>query len=481
MSNPSLIHRSNANSSLYNTIKARNSKQNVYDYVNEGESNICPVARSKVIVNPTTSMSSGGNQTIKFELPNFGLLEDLYLQTKFLQGSTNVADGSTDTALVDFAGAFAFTRVRITYQNSTLWEATPEALLCGLYSRADSERGVQLDAMLGSAPLGAASNTSTELIGRRALASANGGQVLSCPLKAWFTESLGRAWDLYSLSSRAYVEVDYRANGDVHEVADSTKCLFDDCNLVCYMAELSPEELVRYQSSNYAPNSVSSQLAYNTTLFSDSISSPVLITSTSTAGNKIKIQSISGLCRRLFVFATLDSVRSSATAKSYMSSVDLSQVQLLANNQIIYELENCGVGVDSLASLSAGNGYHTDAVVEAFRNNMPMGFRGNNADNETTTTYSVPDPITSGFGFTKGGKFSPAHVKVINFGYNPNDRASADGSLSLSQLGNPEISVKFPTGTSDVAHTLHVVAEILTIATYNTSSTGSINFKVITE
>ena len=32
MSNPQLIHRANENSSLYNTIKARNSKQNVYDY-----------------------------------------------------------------------------------------------------------------------------------------------------------------------------------------------------------------------------------------------------------------------------------------------------------------------------------------------------------------------------------------------------------------------------------------------------------------
>ncbi len=477
MSNPSLIHRSNANSSLYNTIKARNSKQDVFSYVNEGESNICPVARSKVIVNPTTSMASGGNQTIKFELPPFGLCEDMYLQTKFLQGGTN-ADGSNDVALVDFAGAFSFTRVRITYQNATLWEATPEALLCGLYTRADASKSVQLDTMLGSAPLGAAAAVGS-LIGRRALASVNGGQVLTCPLKAWFTESLGRAWDLYSLSSRAYVEVDYRANADLHEVADSTKCLFDDCNLVCYMAELSPEELVRYQANNYAPNSVSSQIGYSTTLFSDSISSPVIITATSTAGNKVKIQSISGLVRRLFVFATLVTDRSSATAKSYMSTVDLAQVKLLANNQSIYELENCAVALDNL-SVSAGNGFHTDGVLEAFRNNLPMGFRGNNSDNETTTTYSVPDVVTTGAGTTKGGKFSPAHVKVINFGYNPQDRASADGSLSLSQLGQPEIEVKFPTGTSG-AHTLHVVAEILNIATYNVSSNGSINFKVITE
>ena len=55
MSNPQLIHRANENSSLYNTIKARNSKQDVFSYVNEGELNASPYAKTRVIVNPTTS------------------------------------------------------------------------------------------------------------------------------------------------------------------------------------------------------------------------------------------------------------------------------------------------------------------------------------------------------------------------------------------------------------------------------------------
>ena len=48
MSNPQLIHRANENSSLYNTVKARNSKKNVFDYVNEGELNVCAYAKSRV-------------------------------------------------------------------------------------------------------------------------------------------------------------------------------------------------------------------------------------------------------------------------------------------------------------------------------------------------------------------------------------------------------------------------------------------------
>ena len=97
MSNPQLIHRANENSSLYNTIKARNSKQNVYDY--SSESNICPVARSKIIVNSQTSLSADGNQTVKFILPNFGFLEDLFLQTKFTQGPLQMDKNSTNPDL----------------------------------------------------------------------------------------------------------------------------------------------------------------------------------------------------------------------------------------------------------------------------------------------------------------------------------------------------------------------------------------------
>jgi len=63
---------------------------------------------------------------------------------------------------------------------------------------------------------------------------------------------------------------------------------------------------------------------------------------------------------------------------------------------------------------------------------------------------------------------------------NPDDYSSADGSLALSQVNVPELELKFPTGTSG-AHTVHVVAEIITLSTYNTSATGQINFKSISE
>lgn len=475
MSNPSLIWRANQNSSLYNTIKARNSKQNAFDYAVQGEKNICPVARSKIIVNPTTSMNATAQQVVKFQLPNHGILNDLYLQTKFISAQdTNVSSGgANDGALVEFAGAFATTQIRLVYNGATVWECTPEWIMCDAYTKATKEKASQLDAMLGGGILGAANDTLASVTGRRLAFSCGGGITLGCPLKGFWSDGLGRGLDLYSLSSPMFLEVSYRANSECHEILDTAAKAadFSDANLVAYISELAPEELSAYQSRNYAPGSVSSQLGFTTTKFSESISSPVLITGSSTTGNKVKIQSISGLVRRLYVFATLDSDRSSSTAKKYMNTVPLARVQLKANNQTIYELENSSLFDAEHASTS--NGYKTDGVIEQYHNNLPF----------SAGPHATAGTIEADMGIAEnaGGSFDPSHIQVFNFGFNPDDHSSADGSLSFSQLGNPELEVMFNTSASTNAHTLHIIAETLTINTYNTSANGQINFKMITE
>ena len=476
MSNPQLIHRSLENSSLYNTIKARNSKQNIYDY--SSETNICPVARSKIVVNAQTSLSADGNQTVKFILPNFGLLEDCFLQTAFTQGDTNADTGAKDSFLVDMAGAFSWSRVRLVYQGSTVWETTPEWTVCSEYLRANHEKSVLLDNMLGSAIIGAANDTLGNVEGRRMMSSAFGGCQLSCPIKGPWADGVERALDLYSLSSDMVLEVDYRsitaASGKQETPADGQK--FDSTRLICYVAELSPQELSAYQARNYSPGSVSSQLSFTTAHFQESVASPVEIL-TSGKGSVVKLNSISGLVRKLYVFATLDSDRASTTDRKYMNLVDIGTVKLSANNQTIYEIENCEIGVSKINAAS-GNGYKTDQVVEMFRNNIVGGC--NKAVG--SDTYKLYDPaIDKTLGKTSGGEFDPSFVKVINFAYNPTDYASADGCVSFSQLGQPEIEFKLVDGATGAAHSLHVVAEILTINTYSTSQTGAINYKQITE
>ena len=466
MSNPSIIHRANANSQLYNTIKARNSKQNFLDYNVAGEKNICPVARSRVIVNPQTSMNATNAQQIKFQMPNHGILEDLYLTTKFNQGGTN-ADTSNKCALSDFAGIFCVDRIRLVYQGNTIWECDPYYTLLSQYTRATKEKAVILDAMVGGAVLGAGTENSdmTQVDGRKVMASANGGQSLTCPIKAFFSDSLSRGFDLYSLSSPVFVEVDYKSNANINEEADVTACTYSDCHLTAYLTELAPEELTAYQARNYVPSSVSSQLGFTTTHFSEVISSPVVVGAS--VGNVVKINSISGLVRRMYVFATLDT---EVTAKQYAKFVDISTLKLRANNNVLFELENCGTGVDN-KNASSGNGYHTDFFIEAYKNNLPLSM----GVSRTNTDDAASDDLAQ-----IGGETDLAKVKIINFAYNPDDYSSADGSLSLSQLSVPELEVMFPTGTTG-SHTLHCVAELLTINTYNTSPSGVISFKMITE
>ena len=477
MSNPQLIHRANENSSLFNTVKARNSKQNVFDYVNEGELNVCSYAKSRIVVNPTTSLNSDGGQTIKFELPNFGLLADMYLQTEFARGDTNDDTGAKDCFLVDMAGAFTFSKIRVVYNGNTVFETTPEHLVVSLYGRANREQSLVLDGMLGSSIVGSAHDTHSSLEGRMMMASCFGGQKLSCPLKCWFSESVGRNFDLYSLSSKCFLEVDYRPILDVHGKAETVadRITYAGSNLLCYLNELSPQELASYQSRNYAPNSVSSQLGYTTTLLQESLATPVLATAT-TKGNTVKINSISGLVRRLYVFATTDSDRASTTAKAYMNLADISSIKLSANNQTIYEIQDCGIGIDNL-DRDAGNGYQTDQFVEMFHNKL-IGPCNSTVASDTFKLMDIG--VDKSLGKTTGDEFDFGRVKVINFGMNPDDYSSADGSLALSQVNVPELELKFPTGTSG-AHTVHVVAEIITLSTYNTSATGQINFKSISE
>lgn len=488
MSNPSIIHRANANSQLYNTIKARNSKQNFLDYNVAGEKNICPVARSRVIVNPQTSMNASSAQQIKFQLPNHGILEDLYLITKFAKGDTN-AGGSNDCALVEHAGFFTFDRVRFVYQGNTIWECDPYWAFLSQYTRATKEKSVMLDAMSGGGIIGATGAPSA-LTGRRAIASFAGGQSLAVPLKAFFADSLSRGFDLYSLSSPVFVEVDFKSNDTVHEIKEAaTSAAYSDCELVAYLTELAPEELTAYQARNYVPSSVSSQLGFTTTHFSETISSPVVITGASSVGNVVKINSISGLVRRMYVFATKDDDVSSASARKYNNFIDISRIKLRANNNVLFELENCATNCDA-ASLTASNGYKVDNMIEMYKNNLPMSAghlmtvdtdENDGSGTATPAPSVVNDPLlTNVLCGVGGGTCDLAKVKVINFAYNPDDYSSADGSLSVSQLSVPELEVMFPTGTTG-GHTLHCVAELLTINTYNTSPSGVISFKMITE
>jgi len=480
MSNETIILRANENSSLYNTIKARNSKQNVFDY--REEANACPFVKKTEIATPQSSMNNQNQQTLKIPLANHGLLYDLYLKTKFSTpgaDGTNHTDAGHGTALTNWAGAWSWTKCRLVYQGTTLFEWTPEWIMCSQYTRATKEKSLQLDHMMGGSILGVENNTATALVGRRAAATSAGGIHLLAPLKAFFSDGLGRVLDLYSLNSTVFLEIDYRANDQAHEVLETATnfCGYDGCEAICKLIELSPQELSAYQARNYVPGSVSSQLGFTTTHFQEAVASPVLITGSSQVGNKIKLNSISGLVRRLFVYSTLDA---DTTAKKYFIPTKLSRVRLLANNSVIHEqLETSSGDVNSTS-----NGYRGDIAMEAYSNNLPMSYGGvvagafdpMAAGKGSDGAAGVPAPIAD-------GETDMSRVVVINFALNPDDYSSADGLVSFSQVsgGGPILECFFDSSASSNPHTIHVVAEIASITTYNTSNSGSISIKTITE
>mgnify|MGYP003658665192 FL=1 len=482
MSNPQIIQRANENSSLFNTIKARNSKQNAFDYPVGGESNVCPFVKSVEIATPQSSMNNQNQQTLKIPLPNHGLLYDLYLKTKF---STPGADGTNHTdaghgvALTNWAGAWSWTKCRLVYQGVTLFEWTPEWVMTSQYSRSNRERALQLDHMMGGSILGIENDTPTALVGRRAAATSAGGIHLLAPLKGFFSDGLGRALDLYSLNSTVFLEVDYRSNANTHEILElaTNFCGYDGCEAHCKLIELSPQELSAYQARNYVPGSVSSQLGFTTTHLAEAVATPVLITGSSQVGNKIKLSGISGLVRRLFVYATLDA---DTTAKKYFIPVKLSRVRLLANNSVIHEqLETSSGDVNSTS-----NGYRGDIAMEAFSNNLPMSYGGVLPSAfDPMAGGKASDAAAGGTARIADGECDISRVVVVNFALNPDDYSSADGLVSFQQIsgGGPELEVFFDTVASTNPHTIHVVAEISTITTYNTSNTGSISIKSITE
>ncbi len=477
MSNPQVIHRANDSSSLYQNIKSRKSLQQPFDYQNEGEVNVCPVARSRIVVSPTTSLSATSAQTLRFALPQAGLIEDIALQLTFTSAAeTNDDTGAHDCALVEFAGAFAWEKCRLVYQGSTIWETTPYAAMCGLYSRANKEKASALDLCLGSGILGTSNDTLGSVTGRKAAASSFGGIQLSCPLTPFFSETLGRFLDGYSLSSQMWCEIDLRASSANHFINEgsTTGCSYSDAQLIAWVAELSPQELSAYQSRQYSPNSVSSQLAYTTSHFSESVATPVIKSALGGVGNVVKIQALSGLCRKLYIFATLDSDVASASAKEYFKLVDLASVKLSAGNQEIYGMAN--TCLFDQKHISVGTGYKTDHILENIHNNLNM------ASGDTITGISTTfDPYTNEIINPIGnGTTDMSRVKIIQFAYDSQDYSSADGCLALGQTNNPVVEVTFNTGHSG-ATTIHIVAEMITLATYTTNANGAVNFKVIQE
>ena len=416
-------------------------------------------------------MNTTASQVVKFQLPDHLLLQKLFLKTSFAGGGDTNAGGSNEIALTEFAGYACINEIRFIYQGSEIFRGDLYSLMIGDYSRATSEEAVMLDFMCGAGILGAENGTLGSVTGRKAMAS-QGNQIdLAVPIHSFFAEKLGTSLDLAALASPVFVEVSYKDVASVHEESDSTTT-YAGSELICYGVDLPSNERAAYNARNYAAGSVASQLGYTTVRFSQSETIVRQAENTQGAsGTEIKLNSISGLVRRLYCFATLNDT---TNANKYYEFVDVNLVRLKAGNQVVYEIEHAHAGVDVVAVANSGNGYRVDNVIEMYNNKLPMSCKH-------LVNSDVDPSVRSALAPLGAGTTDLSKVKVINFGYSPDARSAADGLVSFSGLNNPVLEMKLSLAATSAAHTIHVVAEVVDVITYNTSQNGVINLKQITE
>ena len=207
----------------YATIKSRGSNSGPAGcgYIYASEVNQCPCFRHKVKVTPQNS--GGYDRTVRFELPNYGFLEHVFLESLFSANSgMTAADNAltVDTALCWGSGAYLFSEARLVFRGQEVAKLSSDYIVARHLQDLSEERLDNFLDMVGGFPVGSPNTTdttgSTNRTGRYKLAE--GKQRYYCPLNFWFTETRSRALDLSILHSPITIEIDVRPFSQIEDV-----------------------------------------------------------------------------------------------------------------------------------------------------------------------------------------------------------------------------------------------------------------------
>lgn len=465
MSSAEIQLRANENSALFNSIKARSSAVGGRgcDFLYNKEQNSCAFAKQKVEVSPHNNPNYSVN--VKYQLPNFGFLNKMYLKTEF-GSATNTASTTNLVGLIKHAG-IPFKSARLIYQGSEIARISDRYIFARLYSETSGSRVDYLDKMIGGdydqTHLASGSNGSTsadrdsahaEERTKGGSAPNDGKQYFYCPLPFFFEETLSRNIDLGALASELYLEVEMRSQAELHSVITTAGkgCPIADQSLICFLNVLHADEERSFRAVSYRPAGTPlTQIGLNTTTHQESN-----LTYNST--HSIKLNMFSGQVQRLYVFATLYADENSATARKRTIPIALKTIKLKSTGSDIYKME----------ALSTDN----EKYMEWYNTNNP----------------NLP-PLEQGVGSRP--KTTPVeNIYCINFKHGWNNRGSADGSLAFNGLSIPELEVAVETsagadmsGNSAVSgnFNLHIVSEQLALISYITNANGSTHLRTLTE
>ena len=467
-----VVQRANNSSNLYATIKSRGSNSGPAGcgYIYASEVNQCPCWRHKLKVTPQNS--PGYDRTVRFELPNYGFLENVFLESVFpTQAATMTAGGTAaENALCWGAGAFLFSEVRLVFRGQEVAKLTSDYIVMRHLQDLSEERLDNFLDMIGGFPVGSENTGGDDRKGRFSLATTE--QRFYCPLSFWFTETRSRALDLSILHSPITIEVDVRPFSGIKEAsadAAAGDMALNELNLQCHLAELPAPELKMFRDVSYKPGGEPlSQLGY------DILTSVHTVTVTDNSGvHKIKLNDFSGLVQRLYIFAADSDDRS---ANRYLQTEDaITTVKLESVDQELWESENNGfVQV-------TGSHSNTNATKTANETTVSHMVGERLMDRYQRASKNLEQPFVALDSAAAGANVIPSCIHTINFKSDWDQRTSATGAISFGTLHNPTLSVTFDTAGISGSYDIIVVAELNNLILYSTNGAGATSIRRITE
>ena len=492
-----LVQRANNASNLYATIKSRGSNTGPAGcgYIYASEVNQCPCFRHKVKITPQNS--PGYDRTVRFELPNYGFLENVFLESHFAQATTHfgtIGAGSAagqatdlagdpdkyDIALTWGAGAFVFSEARIMFRGQEVAKITSDYIVTRHMMDLSEERLENFLSAIGGFPLGSKNTVATAAhttnrTGRYQRTEDANGQRFYCPLNFWFTETRSRALDLSILHSPITLEVDVRPFSGVKEAklaagpSAPSEVTLNELALQCFLAELPAPELKMFRDVSYKPGGEPlSQLGY------DILTSVHNVDTSTSKTHSIKLNDFSGLVQRLYIIAVDNGDRT--THNRYLKATDLmSKVVFESVDTEIYEREHMGFVTINGKYVSEDVSSTGSAASES----KLVGERL--MDYYLQPSKDLPDPYRLYDSDSNGAQICPGCFHAINFKSDWDQRTSATGSLSFGTIHNPTLKITFDASINIASLDIIIIAELNNMILYSTNTAGATSIRRITE
>jgi len=462
-----IVNRSNEVSPFFQALKSRNSKSLPELYSSE----VNTESAAQSVVEVESSSSAGYSRTLRIELPRYGLLNKLYLHTKFGPATGTFTTGHY-AQQVPFVGALCIKEARIMYNGQTLQKTDGMTIVSDLWKNSSDKEKQHLQELLGAydASTGTVSSITaskySEVIAARSVPggslSNDGNQDFYCPLDFYFSakHSPNRALDLSVLSSPCVLEIDFESQENLFTKTNAAITALPavlNVSAMCYLTEMDLEVEKSFRALSYqAGGSPLTQLAFNTERIV--VASNITLDATDVVVD-VKLNQFTGSVYKLVVFAVETGSFTTSTREHRIRPGAISEIQLKATGTNIVNQDNLQDKESILESYHSGGQYYS------------ISNDGNQYWNSVTC--------------------NPQNFYELNF-KKPYDmsKVSASGSVAMGQLSVPSLRIVLQGDTNrgqfgaqplnlGANADIHVVAYTTSLISYSTNASGSTNIRMI--